>query len=341
MTIPVNHSNFAAMKINTKGILITAWVLVFSNMFVYAQHQNDSIPQEVKSYVARNFSEIRTFNLTWKTEPSHSYSIKSHGNKIAEGKLRSLNNIKFDANVPIMKTNNLTVYAMGEADFYNHHIENVKSESTILSQQENENWQYYRGGLNIIYNNILLEKPFILNTNISLDGYNHGLQQVLVSVTALSILHRSKSTNLSAGLVFVFPFYKIPVLPVITYWHSFSPRWSLDVTMPKQFYFRYQATSNNRLSLGTSLDIDQYYFCPENKNLPRTCYYSSASLNTEFIYEYITSHNFYFYIKGGLTKSVSGGIYKTNRKDIEGQCLKFTDSCKPFLSLGFSYNLFH
>lgn len=329
------------MKINTKEILITAWVLVFSNMCVYARHQNDSIRQEVKGYVARNFSEIRTFNLTWMTEPSHSYSIKNHGNNITKGTLCSYNNIKLDVNVPIMRTNSLMVYAMGEAYFDNYHIENVKSEPTMLSQQKNENKQYYSGGLSIIYNNILGEKPFILNSNISLDGYNHGLQQVLLSVTALSILHRSNTTNISAGLTFMWPFYKIPVLPIITYWHSFSPRWSIDVTMPKQFYFRYQPTSNNRLSLGTSLDMDQYYFCPDNKNFPFTCYYLSVSLNTEFIYEYLASQNLYFYIKGGLAKSVSGGIYKTNRKDIEGQHLKFTDSWKPFFSLGFSYNLFH
>lgn len=321
--------------------LLAIWILGSSSIVVQAQQRTDSIRQEINSYVARNFSKIRTFNLTWNTEPSHDYSIKSHGRKIEEGTLHSFNTIKFDVNVPVMRTRTMTLYAIGEADFYNHHTANMRTGSKILSQQEKENCQYYRGGLNAIYHSFLWRKPLILNANLSLDGYNHGIEQILSSVTVLSMLHRSGTTNLSAGLAFVWPFYKVPVLPVITYWHAFSARWSLDATMPRQFYFRYQIKGNNRFSVGTSIDTDQYYFRPENARLPSTCFYSSVSLHAELMYEYIVSRHFYFYAKGGLTKGISGGVYQTNRKDIENEHLKFTDSSKPFLSFGFSYNLFH
>lgn len=51
-------------------------MLLGLNTTVTAQLPADTLTKEIRSYVARNFSEARTVNLYWETNPSHTYTLK-------------------------------------------------------------------------------------------------------------------------------------------------------------------------------------------------------------------------------------------------------------------------
>ena len=297
--------------------------------------QTDSLRQEVRSYVARNFSDIRTFNFSWQASPSHRYEIKQDGQTLEKGEMHSSNNIKFNFTIPVVLSKKFSLYAIAQADFYNYNTQQVEGERLLSQKQKSENRQYYRGTLNGMYRTSLAGKPFIVNANLSLDGYNHGVVQPLATVAAISVLKRNQHTSLSAGLALMWPFNLIPVMPVVTYWHQFSPRWSVDISMPRQFYFRYQLGKSSRLSAGSALQNDQFYFRSQGE----TRFFSEASMNAELLYEYVAMRHFYFFARAGLTARVAGGIYQTNRKKI-GEGLEYHRKAEPFFTLGCSYNIF-
>lgn len=313
-------------------------IILYFGIVTYVEAQttsNDSLRRDIRSYVARNFSEIRTFNFSWQTSPSHQYYIRNNGNDLEKGEIHSHNTIKFNTTLPIVLTKHFSLYGIGQADFYNYNTQKVEGER-IFSQEESDNNQYYRLTLNGMYRTSLLGKPLILNGNLSADGYNHGFQQILGTVAAISVLKRNPTTNISAGLAFVWPFDKMPVMPVLTYWHQFSPSWSVDISMPRQLYLRYQWRGNNRLSAGCMMQSDQYYFRSQGE----TRYFSETSLNAELLYEYVAMRHFYFFVRGGLSSRLTGGIYKPNRKKVDSNALDFHRQPQLFFSAGFSYNLY-
>lgn len=297
--------------------------------------QSDTLRQSIRSYVARNFSDIRTFNFTWQTSHAHTYHIKSGGRDLEKGEMHSQNTIRFNTTLPVLLTKKFSLYAIGQADFYNYDTKQVEG-TPLFTQGGEDNNQYYRGTLNGMYRTRLWGKPLVLNGNISIDGYNHGIQQVLGTVAAVSILKRNSHTSISAGLALMWPFDKIPAMPVLTYWHQFSPHWAVDISMPRQFYFRYQAGKSSRFSVGSMMQSDQFYFRSQDE----TRYFSEISLNSELLYEYVAMRHFYFFARTGVTSRLAGGIYKTNRKRIEGTPLNYHRKMEPFFSAGFSYNLY-
>ncbi len=310
-------------------------LLSFFSVIANAQNAQDSLRQRIRSYAARNFSEVRTFNFSWQTMPSHSYTIKHGDNTIEKGERHSINTIKFNTTLPVVQTKHFSMFAIGQADFYNY-FTTENTNSSLFSQQKGENNQYFKATLNGTYRTSLAGKPLILNGNISVDGHKKGLEQVLGTLAAVSVIKRNRNTSISTGLAFVWPFRNIPVMPVLTYWHQFSPNYSIDISMPRQVYLRYQWKDCNRLSFGTMMQNDQYYFDSQGQ----TRLFSETSINTELLYEYVAMKHFYFFARGGLSTRVSGGIYKPNRKYLDSGKLSFERKPKPFFNIGFSYNLY-
>lgn len=320
-----------------KYIVVGIILAIANDVAAQTTEQTDSLQQRVRSYVARNFSDIRTFNFSWQASPAHTYYIKNDGKTLEKGEMQSSNNIKFNTTIPVYLSQKLSLYAIAQADFYTCDLKQHEGEYWLKQQDaDSDNRQYYRGTLNGMWRTSLFGKPLLVNANISIDGYNQGVEQVLGTIAAISVLKRNRHTSISAGLAFVWPFNNIPVMPVLTYWHQFTPKLSIDISMPRQFYLRYQPNRNSRLSVGSTLQSDQYYF----KSQGETRYFSETSLNTELLYEYIVSQHFYFFGRAGVSTPITGGIYKANRKEFEGIELDYHRRTEPFFTVGCSYNIF-
>ncbi len=295
----------------------------------------DSLRKDIRSYFSRNFSEIRTFNFSWYTSPAHTYRIECNGETLEKGQIHSQNTIRFNTTLPVLITKRFSLFASGQADFYNYSTQHVEG-TPFFSQGGNDNNRYYVFTLNGMYRTVLAGKPLILNGNLSVDGHKHGLQHIMGTLAAVSILKRTRNTSLSAGLAFMWPFDITPVMPVLTYSHQFTPRWSLDVSLPRQLYMRYQLGPSSRFSAGCMLQGDHFYLPSQGE----TRYFTETSLNGEFLFEYVAMHHFYFFARGGVSAQIVGGIRNTNRNRISGMDLEYHRKAEPFMSLGLSYNLF-
>ncbi|GAE85269.1 DUF6268 family outer membrane beta-barrel protein [Bacteroides reticulotermitis] len=322
-------------------LLIIVWMSQASTLIAQVS-KPDTLVQEIRSYVARNFSQARTFNLYWETGPSHDYTLKRNGQEIENGKMRDMHTIKFSVNVPILLLKNFSLYTNGQANFYKFEARNNATGEISSLYSENEGaYNYYKGGLSATYRTKIAGKPLILNANISGDGWNEGFEKIEGSFSAIVMLKNTSTSRFSIGLYGMTLYNQVPALPIISYWHQFNPQLSVDITLPSQVHLRYQFNSNHRLSLGAQMESERFYIKPAIEDLSQTYLHSTATIKPEIVYEFIINKHFYLIARGGGSALLQSGLYKTNRKGIDGDPLvEFNRSIQPFFNLGFSYNLF-
>lgn len=326
-----------------KIVFILTVLLISQTVTITAQISTaDTLTQEIRSYVARNFSKARTFNLYWETRPSHDYTLKRNGQEIENGKMRGIHTIKFGVNIPVLLLKKFSLYANGQTNFYQFETTNNSTggNSPIFTENE-DGYKYYKGGISGTYRTSIASKPFILSANVSGDGWNKGFEKMDASLSAIMVLKNTSRTNLSVGLHGMALYSQLPVVPIITYWHQFDPKLSIDVTLPSKLYLRYQFNDNHRLSLGASMEGERFYVKTNLEGLPETSLYNETTIKPELVYEFIINKHFYLIARGGGTALIQSGFYKTNRKGDGGDPLvDFDRSIQPFFNLGFSYNLF-
>lgn len=168
--------------------------------------------------------------------------------------------------------------------------------------------------------------------------------------SAVMLLKNTERTSFSLGVMARTMFSSMPVMPVVTWWHRFrNPRLSVDITMPSQFYLRYEL-EKQRISAGASMSSENFYLYTTLEGAPSTAYYSDAVLKPEIHYKYILNHRLYFSVHAGVSMVMKSGLYKKNRKGIkvkdeEGKTevepvVKQDRSPIPFLNVGVLYSLF-
>ncbi|MFV0536260.1 MAG: DUF6268 family outer membrane beta-barrel protein [Dysgonomonas sp.] len=324
------------------GILFSI-LLICQIATVSAQiSSSDTITQKIRSYVARNFSQARTFNLYWETGPSFDYKLKKNGQEIENGKIRDTHTIKFGVNVPILLLKKFSVYVNGQANYHKFEaIDNTTSNISSVFSKKDGAYSYYKGGFSTTYRTKVLGKSLLLNANISGDGWEKGFEKIEGTFSAVMVLKNTPTTNLSLGAYGMTLYNQIPIMPIITYWHQFNPKLSLDVTLPSRVYLRYQLNDQHRFSLGSQMEGERFYMQPNIEGLPKTSLYSNTTIKPELVYEFIINKHFYLIARGGGSAIINSGFYKTNRKGIDNDPLvEFDRSVTPFFNLGFSYNLF-
>ncbi|MGN0233214.1 MAG: hypothetical protein ACI4B5_02190 [Bacteroidaceae bacterium] len=306
----------------------------------------DSLAEDFRTLAAKNFSRYRTLNLSWETKWSHDYTFTFDGKEVENGRKKNLNTIRFSTMVPIVRLRKLSLYANVQYACYK--FESCGDTASAIFC--NDTYNHYVGGLNAFYYMRLFNRPLILSADISVDGWDKGWGKLQGRLAAVMAVKNTNRTNLCTGIMGMTLFRKIPVMPIITYWHRFNnPALSVEVMMPSQFYLRYQMR-NQRISAGSSMGVDNFYLKTELKGVPFTCYYSDAVLKPEIHYEYIINRHFYLSVRSGVSVVMKGGLYTRNRKNIgirneEGETeveavLRQKRSPIPFFNVGVSYSLF-
>ena len=331
-----------------KKIFITV-ALCISICTVKAQEIPDSLAQDFRNFLAKNFSMYRTVNLNWETKWAHNYTFTQDGNELEKGKRPDLHKISFSTMIPVLKLKKVSLYANVQYRSYQFDAieKNHSATSAIFSQ---DGYDYFAGGLNGTYYINVFNKPLALSASVIADGWDKGFGKVQGLLSAVMIFKHTKTTTFTAGIMGMTLFSSIPIMPVISYWHRFNnPNLSVDITMPSQFYMRYQLNSH-RFSAGASMTSDNFYMKPNLKNVPDICYFSEATLNPEIVYEYIINKHFYLVARAGASMVMMAGLYSDTRKGIkvrneEGQTeveplVKMKRNMVPFFNLGVSYSLF-
>jgi len=325
-----------------KKVTISLVTLLCIITTVTAQNKPDSLTREIRSYVARNFSEARTFNLYWQTGPNHDYTFKNNGTDMEKGKMRDIHAIQFSGTVPVVSGNKFSLYANWQTNFYKFEtINDINNGVSSIFFDDEGSYSYHRGTISGTYKTNILGKPLIINASLSGDGWNEDFEKVFGSLSVIAVLRRTQNSSFSVGLHGTTLFNYLPIVPIISYEYRFNPNLSAEILLPNRAYMRYQFANNHRISVGGSLESSGIYLKPSMTELPKTCYYQNTTVKAELVYEYIINKHFYLIARGGGLGTFNSGLYGTDRKGIDGDpFIEYTQPLIPFFNLGFSYNLF-
>lgn len=326
-----------------KRLVICLMILLTTLMTTAtAQTAADTVKQGVRSYIARNFSQARTFNLYWETSPSHDYTLTQKGNEIEKGRMTDIHTIKFAATVPVLLLKNFSLFANGQFNSYQFETtSNENNGESVLFSKNDGGYNYYEGTVVGTYRTRIGGKPLMLIASAFGDGWNEGFGKAQGMFSAIMIFKQSPTSSFSAGLYGMTLYEKIPMFPIIAYWHQFNQNLSVDVTLPSRAYMRLQFSNKHRFSLGASLGSEHFYLKPGMKDVPEEAFFNKSTIKPELVYEYIIDKHFYLIARAGGSAIIGGGIYGTNRKGIDGDpYVKFKQPMTPFFNVGFSYNIF-
>lgn len=134
-------------------------------------------------------------------------------------------------------------------------------------------------------------------------------------LTALLTLRRTPATKLSVGLtVQLNPSVKIPVAPVVAYWHRFGrSAWEVDALLPLRAYLRRPLLANKCwLSLGTEVMSTHSFGAGTVPGFSSTFEANSVSLQTGALFEYAVNPYFMLGLRGGLDTPVSMWVAAKN-----------------------------
>lgn len=317
--------------------------MCFSSV-LYAQKENpmadgrsqiitDSLAEDFRSVVARNFSRYRTINMYWEMKSAHDYTFTADGKEIERGRKRDLHTIRLSTMIPLLKKRQFSLYANVQ---YTSYVFDIAEESSAIFSEHSYN--HYSGGIYASYLTTLFNRPLVLSADISADGWDGGWGILQGRFVAALVLAKGKRTGFTLGVAGM-TLGKVPVLPVISYWCRFSnPDWSVDVTLPSQLYLRYQHGSQ-RLSVGCTMSGDNFYLRTSLPDSPSVCYYSEAVLKPEILYEYIINRHFYLSARTGVSTVIKGALYTKSRKELSTE-IEQKRSLIPFFNVGVSYSLF-
>lgn len=317
--------------------------MCFSSV-LYAQKENpmadgrsqiitDSLAEDFRSVVARNFSRYRTINMYWEMKSAHDYTFTADGKEIERGRKRDLHTIRLSTMIPLLKKRQFSLYA--NVQYTSYVFDTAKEKSAIFSDHS---YNHYSGGIYASYLTTLFNRPLVLSADISADGWDGGWGILQGRFVAALVLARGKRTGFTLGVAGM-TLGKVPVLPVISYWCRFSnPDWSIDVTLPSQLYLRYQHGSQ-RVSAGCTMSSDNFYLHTSLPDSPSVCYYSEAVLKPEILYEYIINRHFYLSARTGISTVIKGALYTKSRKELSTE-IEQKRSLIPFFNVGVSYSLF-
>lgn len=313
--------------------LIVAGCLLLTTGRGHAQAVTDSIANDFRSVVARNFSRYRTMNMYWEMDGAHDYTFTADGKDVEKGRKRDLHTIRFSTMVPLLKQHRFQLYA--NVQYASYVFDCPDGQSAIF---QDDSYSHYQGGFTASYLTTLFNRPLVLGADIFADGWNGGWGILQGRMVAALVLAQNKQTAFSLGLVGM-THGRVPVLPVISYWHRFAdPRWSIDITLPSQMYLRYQ-WENQRISAGASMSSSNFYLSTSLPGAPSVCLYSEAVTKPEIMYEYIINKHFYLSARAGINVLMSGELYSRSRKELD-TAIEMERSATPFFNVGVSYSLF-
>lgn len=180
-----------------------------------------------------------------------------------------------------------------------------------------------------------------LNAPILGDAGNVCFGRIQCVLSATVTIRQNPNTHLSLGLSAITLFNRIPAFVTLNYWHKFSEKINVGIALPYHAFLRYRPFNKHRFSLGMSLLCDGFYLKDTAKyDLPDKAYYNKVMIDPELVYEYVISKHFLLTAKTGTNLYFMNGIYKSNRKGIDGDPLiKMNSKKSMFFNVGISYNL--
>lgn len=332
---------------NSKSKIITLLsicAIFLDKMPLYAQ-LSDSTKATQKSIiedVVNQFPATRFLDIQYDEMGEYNYTTKIDDKTYERGRIVSQNRLKVAMNYNLIQKKNWILSTSARYKYEHLAFEDMDIPSggapTIASSRD-VHFHYLFGSLNYRLTSKLWGKPFISNVSLSADASNKNFGMIYGSYIGSLILKRNELTTVTVGVVLQSNANAIaPILPSFTYIHKFqnSP-WMLDIILPKQIYIRRQLLKHGRISLGSELEANPYYFKSGFLSDNNKAYmFNRNEFKNSIMYEYRLNKRFVAYGRTGWIKPLNGTI----REKYESDKLATTSYQGNFyFNLGVSYNI--
>ncbi|QES88583.1 hypothetical protein [Rhizosphaericola mali] len=334
---------------NKSSKIVTYALLVLLSMVStgsYAQSVDSikSVQNSLAKDINNQFPSTRFLDIQYDEMGEYNYTTKMDDKTYETGRIVSQNRLKLAMNYNLIQKEKWSLSASARYKYEHLAFENVDIPSdgvpTIASSRD-VHFHYLWAALNYTRYDKLWNKPFVSNISVSADGSNKNFGMVYGSYIGSLILKKNESTIVTVGIVLQSNANAIaPILPSFSYIHNFknSP-WMLDVILPKQVYVRRQLFKHGRLSIGSELEANPYYFksnflADNNKSYM----FNRNEFKNSVMYEYRINKHFIVYGRSGWIKPLNGTIREKYKSD---KLATTSYQGNFYFNLGISFNPFN
>ncbi|PZP43949.1 MAG: hypothetical protein DI598_15075 [Pseudopedobacter saltans] len=334
------------MNISIKVVMLSLFVsFLISNVASYAQSTDStkSTQNSIAKDINNQFPSTRLLDIQYDQMGEYNYTTKIDDKIYETGRIVSQNRLKVAMNYNLIQKKNWNLSGTARYKYEHLAFENIDVPSggvpTIASGRD-VHFHYLWASLNYTRYDKLWGKPFVSNISISADGSNKNFGMVYGSYIGSLVLKRNEATTVTVGLVLQSNANAVaPILPSFSYMHSFqnSP-WMLDVILPKQIYIRRQLFKHGRLSIGSELEANPYYFKSDflaNNN--KSYMFNRNEFKNSVMYEYRINKKFVVYGRSGWIKPLNGTIREKYKSD---KLATTSYQGNFYFNVGISYNPF-
>ena len=325
-----------------RKLFFTGGLCLLLPYHILAQEQNDSLRSRTDKYIITNFSASRTLDVQFEQNTNTDYKLKQNGQTFEKGNVSNFSKVKVSSAFSILKTKQWELFGNARYNYYHLNLENIElplGPNLAIPANRNDEYHYWDVSVNGSYRTKLLNKTVIGISTFSLDGSEKGVERIKGYATVMMVLKHTPTTVINVGLAGMINASVVPVIPIFSYWHKFNSEWLLDITMPKYAYLRHSFTKRDRLSVGMSLENEEFYIRSKEDAMPKVCYFSKSEVKAEVIYESLIGKHFYLTFRGGGIQPFSSRLYDKKRI-YKKPYIDISQPMNAFFNVGISYNLF-
>jgi hypothetical protein len=248
--------------------------------------------------------------------PARRITTKYNGVPLNDARSQPGSQMRIVGMLPVLVTKPVVLVAgasyLVERGSYNRNLYATASQDSAVSFKR----QDISASLTAVHRSTLFHRPVTyMATVVGVSRDIDRLEKVTGGVTALMTLRSTARTRLSAGLsVQLNPSIKVPVSPVLTYWHRFgSSPWEVDAVLPSRVYVRRPLLAGKCwLSLGTDLTSTHSFGSGLIPGFSSTFETNTVTVQTGALFEYQPSKYFMLGLRGGLDQPVSMWVGEKN-----------------------------
>ncbi|MCC8188661.1 MAG: DUF6268 family outer membrane beta-barrel protein [Bacteroides sp.] len=299
------------------------------------------VQQAAGAAITSRFPATRLVDVQYNYLTPADYRWKLYKQPYEKGKLDTQNRVMVALNIPFYWKHNWVLSSSLRYNYAAINFGDVEMQSAAYPQSyhggafHSHLWQ---AAFNVTYFSELWGKTAIYNATLHTQGSNKGLEQVDAFLLAGMILKSTKRTTLTVGVAgFIGPTVRIPVVPVFTMDHQFTPTVSFSTVLPQFLYFRKTFGTTSRLSLGSEFEVTNYYVYPEE--VDKTYLFQKSELKSGIMYEYYLFKHIILTCKTGLVYTFGTDLQPANRSS-KHKILTGRKDLNGYFNVGFSYSLF-
>lgn len=240
--------------------------------------------------------------------PEHYTLNMKGGEQVASGDIKDNLRARINAGYTQPLSRKLMVGLAGRYEYNNEELTGLANEHV----ERSDNHHRMKASMNVMYNTRLWNKPLIAFVNGGIDFSQWGAERFSVFGAAVLMLKATRETQFGVGaLVMLNTTSRLPFIPIATYRHTFSPKWTLNLNYPF-LGMQYTPSQKHTLAMGFTVDTDYYWVHPDNENLPETAFFRRSLLKTGFNYNCKLSPTLTFTAQTGWEYTMVGGLYTAN-----------------------------